>query len=307
MKKNMSIRTKILTGVVIVNMLGALVTMVYLHQAYVSAVDTSANKSLTSSGATWEALTANAGTEIKLTEGESTGRYLEQMKRITGTEYALLLDKQAVDPSKYATMRAAANLPNNFDEGETYVMVATTQSGRDAEFAFRPTPESVPEIGKLVGVKNGACSKLCHNGVAGEGDYWGVAWSEIPGVSEVHGVYPVTQDGQPVGVLYGIENITNQADAARASMMQTLTVISVTLLVATLFIGGWIDSLVFRRLHRMMVAIQDVSVRVAGGDFDARFEPDMAGDEIGRFEQFFAGILDLMTGSLKSLIAQKKG
>jgi hypothetical protein len=301
--KNLSIRTRILAGVVVVNLLGTIVTMVYLHQAYGSGVDSSAVKSITTSGATWETLMAATADTAALSDSKAATTFLEEMKQITGSEYALLVDKQAIDAAAYADMREAAGLPNNYDEGETYATLALTKEEWAEEFAFNPAPNDVPESGKIVGVKNGACAETCHAGVTGEGDYWGVMWSDEQGKSEVHSVYPISNaDGQPVAVLYSIEDVTPQADSARSSMMSTLIVIGATLLVATLTIGAMVDMWIFRRLNSMMVAIEDVSVRVAGGDFDARFEPDMSGDEIGRFEQFFANVLDLMTGTIKSLV-----
>jgi HAMP domain-containing protein len=169
------------------------------------------------------------------------------------------------------------------------------------EFVFNPTPESVPEIGKLIGVKNGACSKLCHGSVKGSGDYWGVTWSDELGVTEAHGVFPITQDGKVIGVIYSIQNFSVQADSARSAMIRTLIVISITLAAATILIGMMIDIWVFRRLNRMTLAIEDLSVRVAGGDFNAHFEPDGTTDEIGEFESFFARFMDLISATLKAL------
>jgi methyl-accepting chemotaxis protein len=63
-----------------------------------------------------------------------------------------------------------------------------------------------------------------------------------------------------------------------------------------------LNGLIFNRLNRMVASIEDISVRVAGGDFDAHFEPDGSNDEIGSFEQFFARFLDLVSGTLKSLV-----
>jgi HAMP domain-containing protein len=181
------------------------------------------------------------------------------------------------------------------------VQAALTKDTMTKDFQFNPSPESVPEIGKLVGVKNGACSKLCHGSVKGSGDYWGVTWSDQVGVTQAHGVFPVLSNGKPVGVIYSIMDFSSQADAARATMIQTLIVIGITLAAATILIGMLIDIWVFRRLNRMTLAIEDLSVRVAGGDFDAHFEPDGTLDEIGEFETFFARFMDLISATLKSL------
>lgn len=298
----LSIRFKLLTGVVLVNLLGAGVTMVYLHQSFSGGVATSATHELTQATATWNALQKMGGMQLgKVTDPKSAAAYVAQMKEITGGEYALLIDKQALDKTAYAKARQAINLPNNYDEGTTYVQVATSKDDWAKEFAFNPAPDSVPEMGKLVGVKNGACSRLCHGSVKGTGDYWGVTWSDEAGVTEAHGVIPVSEMGKPVGVLYSIQDFSAQANAAKTSMMQTLIVIVVTLLAATLLIGMMIDVWVFRRLKRMTSAIEDLSMRVAGGDFDAHFVPDGSNDEIGTFESFFARFMDLISATLKSM------
>lgn len=297
-----SIRFRILTGVVLVNLLGAMITMVYLHQSYSGGVERTATAALTQNNATWAAVQGLGGDEIgSLRDPKAAAAYVSQMKQITGDEYALLIDKRELDPAAYAKARQAAGMANNYDEGTTYVTAALTKEEWAKEFQFNPTPESLPEIGKLVGVKNGACSKLCHETMKAEGDYWGVTWSEEPGITEAHGVTPVVVENKPIGVLYSIQDMSAQADAARTSILQTLAVIGFTLLAATLAIGWMIDVWVFRRLRHMTSSIEDLSMRVAGGDFDARFEPDGTTDEIGQFESFFARFMDLISATLKSL------
>ena len=43
-------------------------------------------------------------------------------------------------------------------------------------------------------------------------------------------------------------------------------------------------------------------MRVAGGDFYAKYTPSGINDEIGQFEKFFERFLDLMTATLRSLV-----
>jgi len=297
-----SIRFRILTGVVLVNLLGTVVMMVYLHQSYSGGVAQSATLALNQGNTTWAAVQKLGGDELgNLKDPKAAAAYLAQMKQITGEEYALLIDKKQLDPAAYAKARQAAGLPNNYDEGTTYVTAAITKDEWAKEFQFAPTPDSVPEMGKLIGVKNGACSKLCHGSVKGQGDYWGVTWSDEAGMTKAHGVVPVSVGNTPIGVLYSIQNMSAQANAAKTSMVQTLIVIGVTLLLATFAIGMMIDVWVFRRLRYMTESIEDLSMRVAGGDFDAHFEPDGTTDEIGQFESFFARFMDLISATLKSL------
>lgn len=303
--KNMSIRTRILAGVVTVNLLGTLVAMVYLHQSYSASVEVNAARAVVVSSNAYEQVQADKPID-PVNDAVGAATVLSRMNAITGGEYAFLLDKTSTDEEAYASVREAANLPDNWEEGDTYAMLATTGGQSVDTVDFNVPSGDVPEMGKTVGVENGACSETCHNGITAEGDYWAVAWS-TDSKSRAHAVFPVNNaSGEPIGVVYGVNDISVQADQARSSMMRTLTVIALTLLVATLTIGGMIDALVFKRMNRMMVQIEDVSIRVAGGDFDARFTPDVSNDEIGQFEQFFANVLELMTGTIKTLVEKKK-
>lgn len=408
--KNLSIRTRILGGVVLVMAIGALAVVVYLHQSFSSALDVSAQKLVDQSAATWEnartletqklstgvvALEAQpewqslftSGAKDSLYEatkptfqsmkeageishwafvnedgtilidlgdpkaagkkatgtsfekaadaeevvtgvdlgeggavvvatapyltasgqdigfmqlGKDVNEFVEGMKRATGAEYALLLDKSAMDQEVYAKQREGLNLANNWDERENYVLAAATDESAAEQMKFNATPDSVPEVGKVVGIENGSCSRTCHKSVQGSGDYWGVSWSK-DNKTRAHAVFPVVDSSsKPIGVVYAVEDISDQADAARGSVMRTLVVFAITLLVATLTIGALLDTLVFKRLSRMIISIEDLSVRVAGGDFDAQFVPDGTSDEIGRFEQFFSRFMGLMSNTLKS-------
>jgi HAMP domain-containing protein len=303
--KNLSIRTKILAGVLIVNMLGIAVVMIYLHESYSGGLDVAATKAVAVTGASWEILQEQAASNIGVfTDPKAAQKYVTDLKAITGADYALLVDRSALNAKAYAKARQAANQPNNFDEGDTYVQVATTTEKLSDEMQFEPTANEVPETGKLVGIENGACAQTCHNGVKGQGDYWKVKWNDEQG-TDAHAVYPISAKGQPVGVLYSIEDISASANSAKATMVRTFVVIAITLIVSTLLIGMMIDLWVFKRLNMMVASMEDISMRVVGGDFTARFDADGSNDEIGRFEQFFGNLMDLMTSTLQSLTAKK--
>lgn len=305
MMKNMSIRNRILLGVVAVNLLGAIAVVVYLHQSYQASLETAVAKTTNQGLAAWEQL-KGLDTDLEPTENPAeVARILAGMKEITDAEYGFLLYKETTTAEDYAAARESLGLPDNWSEGESYAQLISTNDELAADMDFNVAPDSVPEMGKTVGIENGACSKACHDGVTGEGDYWTVRWSNDSS-SRAHAVLPVVNaDNVPVGVVYGIEDISSIADNARSTMVQTFLMIAITFVVATLFIGGLVDTLIFRRLARTIRTIEDMSVRVAGGDFDAHFVPDGTTDEIGRFEEFFARLMDLMSATLKSLA--KKG
>jgi len=266
--KNVSIRTRILTGVVAINLLGALAVVVYLHETYAGGLDVTAQQSATLGLASFEQLSEVGADELgAITATAPVGDYLERMKKITGADYGLLLDKSGIDEKAYADARTKANLPNNWDDRDTYVLVSSTDEALAEKMQLKAPASDVPEAGKIVGVENGACSQTCHGAVKGTGDYWTVSWS-TDSKSRTHAVFPVMDaGGKAIGIVYSVEDISAAADAAKVSMLRTLAVFALTLLVATLAIGGMMDVWVFRRLAAMITTMEDLSVRVAGGDF----------------------------------------
>ncbi len=302
MMKNSSIRSRILAGVVVVNLLGALAVVVYLHQSYSKSIDTAATVVATQGIAAWDQIKGVDTTLDPLADPAEAARVLEGMKEITGVDYGLMVDKPLVEQDAYVAAREQLGLASNWDERGDYALLVTTENAPELLMQFSLPPSDVPEMGKGIGIENGACSKLCHDGLTGEGDYWTTRWSS-DSISRAHGAFPIMGgDGQPVGIVYAVQNITTRANDAKTSMIQTLIVIGLTLLVATLFIGFLVDTLVFKRLRAMMASIESISMRVAGGDFDAQFVPDGTNDEIGKFEQFFAEFMGLISTTLKSLL-----
>jgi hypothetical protein len=299
----MSIRTKILAGVVLINLIGAVCVAVYLHTTFSGGLDVSARQSVTLTKGAWEDITSRDAARPGFADYAKSARdALGRMKRITGGEYGLLLLKSAGDPKEYAAIRSAGKLPDNWNEGETYVLAGVTDESFSGRMQLKATPDAVPDIGKVVGIENGACSKTCHNSVKGHGDFWGVDWS-TDAHSRAHIVVPVVDAaGKPIGLVYGISDISAQANADRSSLVSTLLVIVFGLVSATVLIWWLLNALVFSRLTHMITTMEDIGERVAGGDFEAHFQPDGSTDEIGEFEEFFAKFLDLVSGMLKSLM-----
>lgn len=303
--KNVSIRTKILAGVVLVNLLGIVIVMVYLHQSYSGSIAVQANHTVQLAEAGWGQLATAGGQTFAPTNAKQIAATVDALKKTTNIEYAYLVPKSEMSAAEYAKLRQSLGLPDNYSEGSTYAMLYTTNDGLVEKMQFNPSPDSIPEMGKVVGVENGACSKTCHGSVKGQGDYWGVTWSN-DATSRVHAVFPVTDaSGKPVAAVYAIEDVSAAANAARTSMVRTFVVIGLTLVLCTLFIGMLIDLLIFRRLRRMTASMEDLSMRVVGGDFDAQFVPDETNDEIGQFEQFFAKFMNVISSTLKSLLSDK--
>lgn len=303
--KNLSIRTRILTGVVLINLLGAIAVTVYLHQSFSRGLDTTVNRTSAQSLAAWEQIKGVDTPIDPLAQPQDVVRILDGMKEITGADYAFLLDKATSNEASFAAAREAMGMPSTWTEGDTYAMLATTNDDVAETMVFNVPPGEVPENGKIIGVENGACSRTCHDGVTGSGDYWTVRWSTDRS-SRGHSVFPVYgANSEPVGVVYSIADITDQADSARTSLTQTLIVVGLTLFVSTLTIGFLMDVWVLRRLRRMTESMEAISMRVAGGDFNAHFEPDGTTDEIGSFEKFYSDFINLLSMTLKQLSGSK--
>ncbi|NTU70677.1 MAG: hypothetical protein HGB10_02485 [Coriobacteriia bacterium] len=299
-----SIRTKMLVGVVALNLIGGLLVIVYLHQSLSGGLDVWAQESLDVGTASWTELNSIAADEFgDFTDPKNATKYVEALKGISGADFGLMMDKEAIDQKTYEKQLDAAGKPSNFDERDNFVMVASTDEAVAEKMQLKTTTAAdVPEIGKIVGIENGACLGACHQTIKQEGDFWKVAWSD-DGDSRTHVVIPVTDKaGKQVGVLYAIDNITPQAEEAKWVIYSTMIAIGLTLFIVTLVIGAMLDLWVFKRLNYMINSMEDLSMRVAGGDFYAKYQPSGLDDEIGKFEKFFERFLDLMTATLRSLV-----
>ena len=300
MMKNMSIRTRILAGVVAVNLLGAIAVVVYLHGAYGGNLDEHVLECATASQGAWEQLAGETGID-PVTQPEQVQRLLDSMKEITGAEYGFLLDKEVADADTFGAAREKLGLPTTWDEGENYALLYATDDAAAERMLFEAPSDNVAEAARVVGVENGECSESCHDGLTEEGDYWMVKWS-TDGNSRGHAVFPVYNTaGDTAGVVYMVEDVTEEAEGARKTVSETLIVVMITLVVATLLIGALIDLLILRRLRTMTSSIEEISLRLAGGDFDATYESDGTTDEIGSFEEFFSDFIKLVSTTLKSL------
>lgn len=247
--------------------------------------------------------TSDSGRDLGFLEtGQEIDSFVEQLKELSGAEYALFLDKAKMDQDAYAEYREGKDLPNNWEDRENYVLVAATSEDMQDKIDFETAPDGVTEKGRVVGIENGACSQTCHGGLTAEGDFWKVKWSDNSN-SYSHMVFPIADvNGEPIGIVYEIADVSEVANAARASLMNTLLVIVIGLLLSTVAIAVLLQTLIFGRLDKMMTSMQDISVRVAGGDFDAAYTPSGSNDEIGKFEQFFAKFIGLISNTLKSLM-----
>ncbi|RJQ51622.1 MAG: hypothetical protein C4521_12045 [Actinobacteria bacterium] len=306
--KNMSIRSRIIAGVVLVNLVGGVVAAVHLHATFSRGLDVASTASIALTNRAWEQVSTYPAVSPDFATLAKAGKELVvRLKQSTGQDYGLLLAKSSGDPSTYATLRAKSGLPNDWATNPTYVNVAVTDPTLTDRMTLTTPPKEVAESGQTVGIENGACSATCHGSVTGTGDFWGVSWSK-DSRSRAYAVLPIPDaTGKSIGLIYSVADISTQANTDRASLMRVLGVILIGLAAATLIIGFLLDTLVFKRLARTTSTIREASLRLAGGNFSTEFEPDGTSDEIGTFEKFFADFLHLLSSVLRSLFEQREG
>jgi len=301
--KNVSIRTRLLASIVLVNLLGAVVTAVYLHQSFSGGLEIKAREATKVSAGAWNDIANHSG--IKLDSKallKDAPAFVQRMKEITGSEYGLLVSKDGLDEKAYEKARAAKGQANDWSERDNYVLGAATGDASAEKMKLEASADSIPEIGKFVGIENGSCSRTCHGTVKGTGDFWQVSWSTDAN-SRAHSVQPIVDaSGKPIGVLYSIQDITAAANADKGSLIRTLVIIVIGLLAATLLIGAMLDTLVFKRLKAIMAGMEDMTMRIAGGAFDAHYTPDGSTDEIGQFQQTFGRFVEVVVGTLASVM-----
>lgn len=303
--KSMSIRNRILAGILLVNLVVAVVVALYLHASYSRGLEVASSSGITLANGAWDAVSTQPGTSLDFTSlAKHGGDLVAAMKRITGSDYALLLSKSDGDPKAYAALRAQASLGNDWKKNRTYVLVGVTDPALAHRMTITTPADRIPESGRAVGIENGACSATCHGSVKGSGDFWGVSWRG-DARSMAHSVLPISDgSGKPLGLIYSVADISSQANSDRASMMRTLIFILIGLGTATVLISLLLDGLVFGRLTHMIRVMQDISARVVGGDFYAEFVPDGTNDEIGTFEKFFAEFLNVFSSLLRSVLKE---
>jgi HAMP domain-containing protein len=292
--KNVSIRAKIIVGVLLVNLIGAGIVIVYLHQTFSSGLHVAAQDNVTVSSNAWNDILASSGKKIDAAVLAKDGSaFAERAQKITGSDYGILLAKEGVDP---AVIKGKEEL-----DGDYVLVGSTPDANTDVMKMANTTPDMVDEAGKVVGVQNGACAGTCHSAIKEPGDFWRVDFS-TDGKSRAHAVFPINDStGKPIALVYSVTDVSTQANADNTSLIRTAGMIAATAIISTIVIALMLNFLVFNRLNRMITSMEDLSMRVAGGDFDAHFQPDGSNDEIGHFENFFARFLDLMTGTLKAV------
>lgn len=209
--------------------------------------------------------------------GQEIDQFLEQIREQTGDDVALLLLKERMDAAAWAEYRAGKGLEDNWNENEQFV-VASASSDRVAADAIS------------------ADADIAALAQAGE-TFDNV---EEGGTAIARGMFPVRDAaGETIGAVYVRHDITQTAAALRTERLTVLGFVLGMMFLVTVVILLLMDRLVFNRLNGMIEGMQEMSTRLAGGDFDVHYTGAGSSDEIGRFEEFFARFIDMVGGTFK--------
>jgi HAMP domain-containing protein len=214
--------------------------------------------------------------------GEELDGFLERMKRETGDDYALLVEKRHLDRALFAEVRKAAGRRDGWDDLPTEVVVDATATG----------PSMSAWAGDVVFLPAG-------------GLFLGESAEE--GRTFARGALPVADaTGHRVGILVVRSDVgrmhANMTGAGRL-VIGLLVVVAAVSCALLLFA---IDVLVFRRLRKTTALLEDLSARLVGGDYDvaAGLPPAESDDEVGHFETFFGRFIAVVAETMRGLTAR---
>ena len=190
--------------------------------------------------------------------GEELGQFIHAMKRQTGDDYAVLLNKQFVDRQLWADSNAAWKRRDNWDDDSGSV-VADKTTTTDSIIRFHGDLASVPVEGKLL-------ERLRE----GDSVY-------------VRGIFPIRDAaGRNVGAMFVVRDVSTVYATMRHTQYVLVLLIVMSLTFGMLLVLTLLDNLVFRRLQQIIA----VATRVVGGDFESEIKVKSE-DEVGQCEQLF--------------------
>ena len=190
--------------------------------------------------------------------GSEINRFVATMKIQTGSDYALFLTKDGIDPAKWARGRELLKLKDNWGEHPELVVAANT-SADERIMRLQSSLASLEEKGSVLDVQE-----------LGERTY-------------SRGVFPIADAaGKRAAAIFVLNDISRQASSMRHTQLVAVSIVVAMMVLASLLLMAMFERLIFVRL----AAIIRVATRVVGGDFETKI-PVNGNDEIGRFEELF--------------------
>jgi hypothetical protein len=211
--------------------------------------------------------------------GTEVDHFLGRMKLQTGNDFAMFIQKKLVDESEWARTRGKAR--NTWNDWPTVVLANSTTS-------------------------DDMLDEAAIAGMAADGAILGEV--ERNGAYFARGVFPVRESsGKIVGGLVVRHDVTALHADMQLGLLRALILLGGLALVASILVYPVVDRLIFRRLRIMMSTMEDMSVRLAGGDYSVgAMQRPLRKDEIGGFESFFGDFLRLVGNTLRTLSDRQK-
>jgi HAMP domain-containing protein len=207
--------------------------------------------------------------------GEEIHTFLDRMKAQTGDDYALLVEKRFLDERAWSSLRPGERSRWG-DRSRTVVVDSTTSDEGMVELDRELA--SVPDRGVLLDERFREGRRV------------------------VRGIVPVEDAaGRRVGGLFVLHDVTE----LQASMLSVRRGLFVVFAAVAAVLGALLlvllNRLVLSRLDRVTAAMQEVSSRLTGGDYDVAAPPARWNDEIGRLETLFGRFVRNVAGLLREL------
>jgi len=207
--------------------------------------------------------------------GTEIHTFLARLKRVTGDEYGMLLDKRSLEPASWAFVTGR---PERWSERPELVAVTSTD-GSDAMFGSLGKVDEIPARAELLErVRVG--DRLV-----------------------ARGLFPLRgEDGAVVGAVVVLHDIS--ALMGGVTELRLRVVLLVVLLAAALaaLVTFLLETLVFERVERMSRTLEELPLRLARGDLEHVEAPPPADDELGRVE----GFLDRAIEAVGSFVAEAR-
>jgi len=208
--------------------------------------------------------------------GQQIESFLGRMKTETGNDFGLVVEKRYLDQKAWAAARGSRR--DNWSDDPAVVAVDVTSADLPVSGAAAEVLD-IPDAGRFL------------------------APVEVGERLFVRGVVPVRDvEGHKVGGLFVLRDVTAVRDRARSDRNREILLAVVSALVVLGAILALVELLVLRRLKAMATAMEDASMRLAGGDYDvAEAVKPTAGDEIGHFEGFLGSFLGTIGATMREL------
>ncbi len=196
--------------------------------------------------------------------------FLERMKKTSGNEYGLVVEKAAMNREQWASTKKHLGDRDSWEDMKDLLLVQDT--AEDATiFQHEGTIAEVPEGGRALDLRT------------------------KDGRTYSRGVFPISDmAGRKIGAIFVLHDITALQTEMNKSRQHAIVTMMVLMIILAIVLIGVFQALVVRRLERMT----QVATRVVGGEFNLEVVP-AAEDEIGAFETLFEQFRVLFVGLLE--------